>query len=62
MNVYPKEFIEQNEVKDQMFRDKRERDTLARQLRKEGWQVECKKYFFEGDERFAVFATRRREG
>ena len=61
MNVYPDEFLNEHEVKEAMFRTKAERDTEARQLRKEGWEVTTKKYHFDGDERFFLTAIRRKE-
>ena len=39
MNVYTAEFIAANEVKDEVFTNKAERDALARSLRQEGWKV-----------------------
>ena len=39
MNVYTAEFIAANEVKDEVFTNKAERDALARSLRHDGWKV-----------------------
>ena len=39
MNVYTAEFIAANEIKDEVFTNKAERDALARHLRQEGWKV-----------------------
>ena len=61
MNAYPEEFLKEYEVKEKMFKTKTERDTKARQLRNEGWEVTTKKYHFDGDERYFLTATRRKE-
>jgi DNA repair protein RadC len=61
MNVYPEKFLKEYEVKETMFKDKKEHDTKARQLRKDGWEVTTKKYNFDGDERFFLTAIRRKE-
>jgi len=61
MNAYPEEFLKEYEVQENMFRTKTERDTEARQLRKDGWEVTTKKYHFDGDERFFLTALRRKE-
>ena len=61
MNAYPAEFLKEYAVKEKMFKTKTERDTEARQLRKEGWEVTTKKYHFDGDERYFLTAIRRKE-
>ena len=61
MNAYPVEFLDEHEVKEVMFKTKTERDTEARQLRKNGWEVTTKKYHFDGDERYFITAIRRKE-
>ena len=61
MNAYPAEFLKEYDVKEKMFKTKTERDTEARQLRKEGWEVTTKKYHFDGEERFFLTAIRRKE-
>jgi len=62
MNAYPEKFLKEYEVKETMFKDKKEHDTEARQLRKDGWEVTTKKYHFDSDERFFLTAIRRKEG
>jgi hypothetical protein len=61
MNAYPEEFLKEYEVKETSFKDKTERDTEARQLRKEGWEVATQKYHFDGDEQYFLTAIRRKE-
>ncbi|MBM4305914.1 MAG: hypothetical protein FJ123_04160 [Deltaproteobacteria bacterium] len=61
MNAYPEEFLKENEVKETIFKDKKERDMEARKLGKDGWEVTTKKYHFDGDERFFLTAIRRKE-
>ncbi len=61
MNGYPEEFLKEYEVQENMFKSKTERDMEARQLRKDGWEVTTKKYHFDGNERFFLTATRRKE-
>jgi hypothetical protein len=48
MNCYPKEYLEKYEVVEERWRDKLGRNQRARQLRKEGYEVECKKYDCDG--------------
>jgi hypothetical protein len=61
MNAYPEEFLKEYDVKEKIFKNKNERDAEARQLRKDGWEVNIKKYHFDGDERFSITAIRRKE-
>jgi len=61
MNAYPEEFLKEHDVKEKMFKNKNERDAEARKLRKDGWEVNTKKYNFDGDERFCLTAIRRKE-
>lgn len=61
MNAYPDEFLNEHGVKEAMFKTKPERDTEARQLRKEGWKVTTKKFHFDGDDRYFLTAIRRKE-
>ena len=48
MNVYPAKFLMINEVKDDSFFDKTERDAKVRQLRQSGWKVTLHTYPLSG--------------
>jgi hypothetical protein len=61
MNAYPEEFLREYDVKETISKTKSERDVEARQLRKDGWEVTTKRYYFDGDERFFLTAIRRKE-
>jgi hypothetical protein len=70
VTVYPKEYLDENEVIDKSFHypknpnAKAERDQMARQLRKEGYEVKTRKVVFRGDlcsgESYTLFASRRK--
>lgn len=64
VNVYPKEYLDKFEVKEESFKDMKERNRVARELRKEGWTVECKTWRFPdlgGGALYKLNATRPRE-
>ncbi len=61
MNAYPQEFLKEHDVRETMFNTKKERDTEARQLRRDGWEVTTRKYHFDGDERYFLTAIRRKD-
>ncbi|MCK9593936.1 MAG: hypothetical protein M0Q91_18195 [Methanoregula sp.] len=68
--VYPKPFLDEFDLVDRSFHypknpnAKQERDTLARELRKAGWDVKTKKWTFHGDlcsgESYTIYATRKK--
>ena len=45
-NVYTTEYLERYEVREEQFSERAPRDKLARELRKQGWTVKCKKWDF----------------
>ena len=69
VTCYPKQYLDENEIIDKTFYSsknpdaKKERDTLARQLRKEGWKVTTKLYHFYdfgGSATYTLFAERKK--
>ncbi len=61
MNAYPQEFLKEHEVKEEMFKNKTERDAQARYLRRDGWEVTTRKFHFDGDERYFLTAIKNKE-
>ena len=61
MNAYPHEFLKEHDVKEEMFKTRTERNAEVRQLRRDGWEVTTKNFYFDGDERFFLTAIRRKE-
>lgn len=62
-NVYPKEYIEKNEVLEEKYTDKKERDSRARILRKDGYSVNVETIdwgWMDGSKVFYLAATRPR--
>ena len=43
--------------KHDMYKTRKERDAIVKQLRSEGWTVTVKKWNFDGDDRFTYEAT-----
>ena len=69
MNVYPKDFLQEYDIIDKSFFTggeidaKKERDTLARQLRKDGWIVKTKKWYMpdiSNKDCYTLYATKRK--
>jgi hypothetical protein len=71
VTVYPKEFLDENEVVDLSFHypknpnAKHDRDVMAKALRKQGYEVKTRKWTFHGDlcsgESYTLFATRKKQ-
>lgn len=67
VEVYPKEYVEKYELISKQWDDstfpnaKQLRDTEARQLRKEGWEVETKKLNFVDLARCYVYTLKARK-
>jgi hypothetical protein len=69
--VYAKEFLDEYEIIDKTYSDsknpfaKLERDSYARELRKKGWEVKCKRYSFQDfgyGSSYTLFAKRKKQG
>jgi hypothetical protein len=69
--VYPKEYLDEYEVIDKSYSEsknpdaKKERDFCARELRKQGWEVTCKKFSFQDfgfGSAYTLHATRKISG
>lgn len=64
VTCYPKEFCDTHDIIDKTFFTgheydaKKDRDTLARKLRKDGYTVETKKYRFDTRDSYTIHATR----
>ena len=64
VTCYPKEYCDTHDIIDKSYFTgneydaKKERDTLARSLRKEGYTVETKKYRFDTKDAYTIHATR----
>lgn len=64
VTCYPQEYARTHHIIDKSFFTgndydaKKERDTLARKLRKEGYQVETKKYRFDTKDSFTIHAVK----
>jgi hypothetical protein len=64
VTCYPKEFCDTHDIVDKTFFTgheydaKKDRDTLARQLRKDGYTVETKKYRFDTRDSYTIHAIR----
>ena len=62
-NIYPKEYLEKYEVLDEKYDNKKERDSRARALRKEGYIVKVETIdwgWMDGDKAFYLSATKER--
>jgi hypothetical protein len=68
MSVYPKSFLEKHDVIEERYSTKnnpnakKERDTRARGLRKEGYQVQIETFHFDTAEVFTLTAAREKKG
>ena len=69
VTCYSKQYLDEFEIIDKTFYSsknpdaKKDRDTLARQLRKEGWKVTTKLYHFYdfgGSATYTLFAERKK--
>jgi hypothetical protein len=69
--VYPREYLEEYELIEKMYSDsknpfaKMERDSYARELRKHGWEVKCKKVSFQDfgyGSSYTLSARRKKQG
>lgn len=68
MSIYPKTFLEKYDVIEERYSTKnnpnakKERDTRARELRKEGYQVQVETFHFDTADVFTLSAARERKG
>ena len=64
-NVYPKEYLERYDVREEKYDNKKERDSRARALRKEGYTVKVETIdwgWMDGDKVFYLSAKKERSG
>jgi len=61
--VFTKEYLRKHDVIETHFKDKKERDRLARELRRVGWKVETEKFSFSdlgGSDTFTIYARKKK--
>lgn len=68
MSVYPKSFLEKHDVIEERYTTrkyqdaKKRRNARARELRKEGYQVQIETFHFDTAEVFTLTAAREKKG
>lgn len=64
MNVYPKKYLDEFEVLEEKYVEKKKRDRRARELRKHGYEVKVETInwgWLDGDKAFYLTAIKPRE-